>query len=123
MFALPAWCAVIVQLPASPICTRAPAREQLPEAVKLTARPELADAATPKSGSPKVFPARAPKTIVWDACAIENVCDASVAAREFASPACRAVIVQLPASPMCTSAPATEQLPEAVKLTARPELA
>src|SRR5258706_4785100 len=119
MLALPAWCAVTVQLPGPVRWTSAPATEQLPEAVNVTGSPELADAATPKSGSPKVFPARAPKAIVWDACAIENVCGASAAARMFELPAWCAVIAQLPASPRWTSAAATEQLPAAEHLAAK----
>ena len=42
-----------------------PLTEQLPEAEKLTANPELADAVTEKSASPYVLPARAPKVTAW----------------------------------------------------------
>ena len=38
---------------------------QLPLAAKLTAKPEVADALTPKSGSPKVLFAKTPNVIVW----------------------------------------------------------
>jgi len=96
---------------------------QLPLATNVTASPELAVAPTPKSGSPNVFAISAPNVIVWFPLAIVNVCGTSGAALKFASPACFAVIVQLPAPVMCTLDPALVQLPVAANVTVKPEVA
>ncbi len=56
--------------------------------------------------------------------AMENACITSAAGCQVvSSPACDAVMVQLPAPVMCTVLPAIEQLPLAPKLTSKPELA
>ena len=62
-----------MQVPAPVMWTVFPATVQGPEAVKLTASPEVAVALTVKSASPTVLPARAPNVIVWDTfCALVN---------------------------------------------------
>ena len=67
----PACEAVIVPEPAPVIWTLLPLIVQLPEALKLTARPEVEVALTVKSGSPKVLLESGSKVIVWDAfCAV-----------------------------------------------------
>ena len=80
-FALPACAAVIVHEPAPVRVTRVPATVQLPEAEKLTVKPDVAVALTLKSASPKVLPGKAAKVIVWLAWATVKLCGTLVAAR------------------------------------------
>src|SRR5215510_12454350 len=88
---------------------------------KLTGRPEDALALIAKGGSPYVLSAIGPKLIVCDACWMANVWDTGGAALKLASPACDAVIVQLPRPVAVTAEPLTEQCPKALKLTGRPD--
>ena len=109
--------------PALVRCTVEPVTLQLPPALKLTGRPEVALALTMKSGSPNVLFANAPNVIIWFALAIENACGTSAAALKLLFPLCDAVIVHDPALAMWTVEPVTLQLPPALKLTVRPEVA
>ena len=60
----PACAAVMVHEPAPVIWTELPLTVQFPEATKLTARLELAEALTAKSASPNILLASAPNVIV-----------------------------------------------------------
>src|SRR5207245_8770551 len=96
---------------------------QLPAAAKATARPDVAVALTPKSGSPNVLLASTPSAIVWLALPIVNDCGTSAAGWSLPSPGCDAVTVHAPAAVMWTVAPLIVQLPAAAKATARPDVA
>src|SRR5438270_11198045 len=113
--------AVMVQEPAPVRWTVAPVTLQTPLAPKLSARPEDAVPLTLKSGLPKILPASAPNVIVWPALAMEKTCDTSAAGLKLASPACEAVMVQVPAPVRWTVEPVTVQLPVAANVTARAE--
>src|SRR5918994_6191724 len=55
----------MVQVPAPVRCAVEPETVHLPLAVKLTGKPDDADALSVKSGFPKVFPVSSAKVIVW----------------------------------------------------------
>ena len=63
---------MIVQLPPPVRCTVVPTTVQLPLEENETARPELAVAATVKSGSPADLSASAPNVIVWFAFGVQE---------------------------------------------------
>ena len=84
---MPAWLALIVQVPAATIVTVAPDTVQMPTllgaAVNVTARPDVADADTVYAGSPTVAPPGGVevKLIVCVASATVNDCCTCGAAR------------------------------------------
>src|SRR6266446_2901754 len=94
-FASPACDAVIVHKPAPVRCTTLPLTVQLPLPAKVTAKPDDAVAATPKSASPNVLLVSAPKVIVWPALLIVRVKLASVTAPQLS--VARIVMVCVPA--------------------------
>src|SRR5947209_20576273 len=59
--------------------------------------------------------------MVWLALAMVKACGTSAAGLKLASPACEAVMVQVPAPVRWTVEPVTLQTPLAPKLSARPE--
>src|SRR3989442_8692370 len=93
---LPAWEAVIVQLPAAARVTVLPETVQLPVAAKLTARPEEAVAVTVNGGSLAGLSASGLKGIGWSPFAMLNVRGTSGAGLKFVFPPCGAVIVHGP---------------------------
>src|SRR3954452_25180466 len=90
---------------------------QFPLAEKRTGRPEVAVAATAKSGSPNVAASSGPKTIDWLAFAIARLRVTIAAASRFASPGRVAVTAHDPAPVMWTVEPLTAQLPVPEKAT------
>src|SRR5262245_36597659 len=67
-----------------------------------------------------------PKQIVWHVSGrrlIENVCETSGAGLKSELPACEAVMVQVPDAVSVTTDPFTTQLPLAVNVTGRPDVA
>src|SRR5437867_2885411 len=92
----PAWIAVIVQLPAPVMVTVLPETVQLPPAVKLTGKFDVAVALTVKSASPYVAPVRAANVMVWSSLVTVNVFERAAAA-SVSSPAKEAHTPGIPA--------------------------
>jgi hypothetical protein len=111
----------MVQTPAPVSVTVAPEIEQDPLALNSTVRPDEAVALTVNVGSPSVRSGSAPNVIVWLAFATLKVRLTGVAAAKPASPGWDAVTAQLPPPVKVTVAPATVQLPEALKVIVRPD--
>src|SRR5438132_7411060 len=107
----------MVQLPAAWRWTVVPLTAQLPLALNVTTRPELAVALTLKSGSPNVLSPSGANEITWAASAIADVGATAGAAAYFASPACGTVMVHLPTAWRRTVMPLTAQLPLALNVT------
>src|SRR5438445_12858221 len=76
----------MVHEPPPVMCTVVPLIAQLPDAAKPTARPDVAVALTPKSGSPKVLFARAPHAIAWVALPMSHGCGPSGAGSQLSPP-------------------------------------
>src|SRR5437870_3738559 len=97
----------MVQGPAASIVTWLPATEHVPAVwlLKLTARPELAEALTLNGGSPYVLLPSAPKVIVWLALLMVNERSTSGAASNSLLPLCDARIVHGPAARIVTTFP------------------
>src|SRR5438132_11065286 len=112
----------MVQLPAAWRWTVVPLTAQLPLALNVTTRPELAVALTLKSGAPNVLSPSGAKEITWVASAIANVCATAAARKSVVYAACEAVMVQLPTTERWTVVPLTVQLPLALNVTTKPEL-
>src|SRR5262245_45324140 len=96
--ASPIWVAVTEHEPAAVIWTVVePVPLQFPVMRNPTARPEVLEPDTVKSGSPKVLSGRAPNEMVWSAIAMLNDRGTSAAGLKLPLPACDAVMVQEPA--------------------------
>ena len=118
---LPAWLALIEQLPVPVSVTVVPASVQAPLALNVTGRPDEAVALMVKGGSPKRLFGSAPKLIVWLALRMLKGCGSGGAALNVASPAWLAVTVQVPGAVIVTVLLASVQLPLALNVTGRPD--
>src|SRR5262249_22946057 len=114
--------AVIVQDPAPVMWTVVPETPQLPDAAKLTLRPEVAEAFTTKSESPKLLSGRAPKVIVCAAFCAVTVSVTCGAAPWLTSPAWSYLTVQvLVPAVMVKVAPLFVHEPELLYETGNPD--
>ena len=120
---MPAWWAVIVQLPPPVMRTVLPVNVQFPLADRVTGRPLLAVALTENGASPNVRSGNGEKVIVWVPRAMMMFCVTGGAGKKLASPAWVAVNVHVPAAVGVIVRPTTVQVPAAVTCTSRPELA
>src|SRR5215217_6283381 len=113
----------MVHDPAARIETVDPTTVQPPAAVKLTGRPELADALIENVASPYTLLPSDSKVMVDGALAMANDCETSPAGAKASLPAWWAVMVHEPAAVIETVELTRLQSPVAVKFTGRPELA
>ena len=123
---MPAWLATMVQVPAATSVSVVPLTVQVLGVVelKVTARPELALAASGGGGVPRVWLPGEAKVMVCDAFATVMTRDTVTAAAKMLLPAWLASMMQVPAATSVSVVPLAEQVLGVVeaKLTGRPEL-
>ena len=123
----PAWLAVMLQLPAVTNVSVVLLTVQTPVVVevKVTGRPDEADATSAAGDVPMVWLPGSVKLMVWLPGATVNVRATGVAAAVVLLPGWLAVMVQLPADTSVSVVPDTVHTPSVddAKLTVRPELA
>jgi len=122
---LPAWAAVMVQVPTASRVTVEPetVQNEAFAEVKLTGRPDDAVALTTNGAAPMFWSGSAANVMDCVAIAMAKLCETAVAAVYPPLPAWVAAIPQVPTASRVTVLPETEQIDGVVeaKLTGRPE--